>query len=148
MTLYPYATSSKAFSCDPSGFLPHKNLSKLLRGYLFYAFSTFKWKSLGHSFPIKIMYFPHRIALEEASKENSNSDFYTKMQVDHPSYIHSMSVLERGTSKDHNHPQFQVICPVTSWVSAYTIQTNYFQSGMCTNGFTGVQEEMWNSHLS
>lgn len=67
------------------------------------------------------MYFPHRTALAEASKENSNSDFYTRMQVDYPSYIHSTSALERGTGKDHDHPQLQVIYPITNWVSAYTI---------------------------
>lgn len=68
VTPTPMLPAVKLFQ-DPSGFLPHKNLSKLLRGYLFYAFSTFKWKmnacafstfkwkSLKHSFPIKIMYF-------------------------------------------------------------------------------------------
>lgn len=56
------------------------------------------FKSLGHSFPIKIMYFPHRIALAEASKEN-DSNFYTGMQVGQPSYIHSMSAWERGQAR-------------------------------------------------
>lgn len=135
MTFHLYATSSKVFAYDPSGLLPHKNLLKLLRGFLFCAFSRFKWKMNGVQ--KSGAHFPNKNVF--SSQDWSGRSWHGKWeltfphrQVSHPSYICLFHVyLRQGASREHYHPQLRVPYPSVNRGSVHILLTSDFQSGIC-----------------
>lgn len=101
MTFHLYATSSKVFSCVPSGLLPYKNLLKLRRGFLFCVFSRFKWKmngvqKSGAPFPDKNNVFSSQDWSGRSWHGEWELTFHTGKLVIQATFVYSMCTWERG----------------------------------------------------
>ena len=114
---------------------------KLIRGFLFCAFSKLKWKmngvqKSGAPFPKEIMYFPHRIGLAEATWKmiaqlSTQAGQSSKLLPEGKCLSISHVYLRVGASREHYHPQLRMPYPSGNRISVHILSTNDLQSEIC-----------------